>query len=156
MLEENIQKLLEKRFEEEDLQDCFITEIRLNGGKLEVFVDSDEHISFDTCRVISRFIESILDEKLWLGESYTLDVSSPGATKPLVNIRQYPKHVGRKVEVKTVEGEKYIGKFSKFEHDTVYVTYTETRKEKKKKIREEVEQAIPFESIKSCRIKISF
>lgn len=156
MVKEKLEALLEEFFKDEEWNDCFVTEVKQNNTKVEVFVDSEDYLSLDKCRKISRFLESHLDEKQWLGEKYTLDVSSPGATNPLVNKRQYKKHIGRKVEVKWGEQEKTKGKFEKFENDVVFVSYTKTTKQGKKKIKEEITDEIPFEQIKEFKIKLSF
>lgn len=156
MVREKIENLLEKRFEEDDFSDCFVTEIKQNNTKLEVYVDSDDNMSFDKCTKISRFLESHLDENGWLGEAYTLEVSSPGSTKPLVNIRQYPKHIGRKVEVKTTEGEKFKGELVEVKDETISVFFIKTKKQGKKKIKTEITEVIAYDQIEEIKVKISF
>jgi len=100
---EQIIALLDKKFEEEDFNDCFLVEAHHNNSKLELFIDSDSNITFTKCRKISRYLESFIDENGWLGEKYTLDVSSPGITRPLKFKRQYVKNIGRKMEIKLKE-----------------------------------------------------
>jgi len=102
--EEQIIQLLEEFFQESDLEDCFITELTVSGGKILVYVDSDTDMGFDKCRKISRYLEKHFDETQVFGEKYTLEVSSPGIGRPLKFKRQYIKNVGRKVEV-TLKGE---------------------------------------------------
>jgi len=95
-----IKDLLEARFQEEDMQDCFTIDVKLDKGKkLQVFVDSDEGITFQKCSRISRFLEAEIEGKKWLPENYRIDVSSPGADKPLKHKRQYKKHIGRELMV---------------------------------------------------------
>lgn len=92
MIEGRIIELLEQKFVEPDWQDCFVVEVKQHAtNKLEVFIDSDDSITFEKCRKISRYLEEFLDKYLWLGEKYTLDVSSPGISRPLVLKRQYQK-----------------------------------------------------------------
>ena len=64
---------------------------------VEVFADTDAGIGVDELARLSREIGFVLDE-LMPGK-YLLNVSSPGATKPLVLPRQYPRHVGRRVRL---------------------------------------------------------
>ncbi len=100
MVESKIAALLEQRFQEPDLSDCFTVEVALKpGNRLEVAFDSDSGVTFEKCKIVSRFLESHLDTEGWLGEKYMLDVSSPGISRPLVFLRQYPRNVGRTVEV---------------------------------------------------------
>ncbi len=64
---------------------------------VEVFADTDAGIGIDELAKLSREIGFALDE-LMPGK-YLLNVSSPGATKPLVLPRQFPRHVGRRVRL---------------------------------------------------------
>ena len=101
-VEGKITQLLEQKFKEEDYQDCFLVEVNLKGNnRLEVYIDRDEGLSISICKKISRYLEETLDSQLWLGEKYTLEVSSPGVDRPLKLRRQYIKNVGRNFEVKT-------------------------------------------------------
>ena len=101
-INERIENLLTEKFNgDPDFADCFTVEISLKPGKLlEVFVDADGPMDFMRCQKLSRFLESHLDENNWLGETYTLEVSSPGIGRPLKFLRQFIKNVGRTVEIK--------------------------------------------------------
>ena len=90
MIEDRIVELLGAKFEEEEFRDCFLVETKFHGNnKLEVFIDCDNGLTFEKCQKISRYLESFIDEKQWLGEKYVLDVSSPGIGRPLILKRQY-------------------------------------------------------------------
>ena len=91
-IEEEIRKVAEVRFSEEDLADCFILEIILKDKRVEVFADTDDGIKFWQCQKLSRAIEEYLDTSQVLGEAYTIEVSSPGVDKPLQLFRQYPRN----------------------------------------------------------------
>ena len=101
-----INQLLEEKYTADELfKDCFTVDIELKRGNiLNVFLDADSGIDFDKCRIISRYLEQMLDESLILGEEYTLEVSSPGLSRPLKFLRQYAKNVGRNVDVKLPNG----------------------------------------------------
>ena len=156
VVEAKITDLLEQKFKEEEFNDCFLVDLKLNNTKLEVYIDSDTGISFDTCRRISRYLEAYLDEEGWLGEKYTLEVSSPGATRPLTMKRQYPKHVGRKLEVSTLDDNKKEGTLIKVDEDSITLSAKVRIKEGKRKKTEVVESEIPFDQIVKAKIKISF
>lgn len=155
-LEEKIQDLLEEKLQEEEFADCYIVDIEHHGNRLEVYLDSDSGITFQTCRRISRYLESYLDEEGWLGEKYTLEVSSPGLSRPLKLRRQYIKNIGRKVEVKTHEGEKYEGTLQTVTEDKITLFYKERVKVGKRKQVQEVERELPFEEIKTTIVKATF
>lgn len=101
-----INQLLEEKYATDELfKDCFTVDIELKRGNiLNVFLDADSGIDFDKCRIISRYLEQMLDESLILGEEYTLEVSSPGLSRPLKFLRQYAKNVGRNIDVKLADG----------------------------------------------------
>lgn len=154
-----IERLLAEKFQEEEFSDCYIVEIEHPAdNRLNVFLDSDSGITFEKCRKISRYLESFIDEEGWMGEKYTLDVSSPGITRPLKLKRQYTKNVGRKVKVKTTnEDEKEVaGQLIEVTDEKIVVEYSERIKEGKKKRTVVIQKEIPFEEIKETKIQISF
>jgi len=77
---------------------------------LRIVVDGDDGVSLDDAADVSRDISALLDEASALGEvPYTLEVSSPGVDRPLIEPRHWRRAVGRLVKVKvagegTVEG----------------------------------------------------
>ena len=158
MIEQKIEKLLNEKFAEEAFQDCFIIEIKLSPGgtKLSVFIDSDSSLTFERCQKISRYLEKYLDEEQWLGERYTLEVSSPGIGRPLKFIRQYKKNIGRKVEVALKEGKTITGTLAATTEDSITVEAKTRVKEGKKKKTELVQTSIPFDNIKQTIVKITF
>lgn len=157
MVEEKIAKLVEQKFQEEEWDDCFLIETELKGGhKLNVFIDSDEGITLDKCRKVSRYLEAELDDKLWLGDKYTLEVSSPGVSRPLKMKRQYHKNIGRKLEVKLLAGGKEEGTLVETTEEYIVLEKRVKRKEGKKKINELATIQIPFEDIKETKVKVSF
>jgi len=157
MVETNITKLLEQKFEEPDFQDCFIIDIEIKGNsRLEIYLDSDTALPFSKCQKISRYLEAFIDKEQWLGEAYTLEVSSPGVRRPLMFSRQYPKHVGRKLEVKKTDGEKMTGILTKVSESAITIEWKERIKEGKKKKNIEIVKEVPFDQIEKAIVKISF
>jgi ribosome maturation factor RimP len=159
VIEEKTRDLLEKKYEEEDYKDCFTVEVKYNTAnkKLQVFVDSDSGMTFRKCQRVSRYLESFIDEESWMGEKYTLEVSSPGVDRPLVLPRQYKKNLGRRLEVEVKEEDKkYKGELIKADEEQIVLAFEKTRKQGKKKIKESVEMEIPYDQIKKAIVKISF
>ncbi|MEU0988017.1 ribosome maturation factor RimP [Streptomyces sp. NPDC005953] len=63
---------------------------------LRIIVDSDDGATLDACAELSRAISEKLDESDAMGEEeYVLEVSSPGADRPLTEHRHYVRAVGR-------------------------------------------------------------
>jgi ribosome maturation factor RimP len=102
-----VEGLLHDKFQEVEFSDCYLIEMDFSNAsnKLQVFIDSDSGFGFDKCRRISRYLESYFDENGTFGEKYTLEVSSPGLSRPLKLKRQYIKNVGRLIKIKTNNGE---------------------------------------------------
>lgn len=157
VVEDKITTLLEEKFREDAFSDCFLVDLKLHAhNKLDVFIDSDFGISFEQCQKISRYLEQYLDEEQWLGEKYVLEVSSPGISRPLSMKRQYPRNVGRKVEVKLQDGDKRSGTLKEVEENHIVLEEKVRRKEGKRKKTEVVETEIDFNSIKETKVKVSF
>lgn len=156
MIENKIEKLIDQAINELEYTDCFLVDLKLNNTKVEIFLDSDESVTFEKCRKISRKIEAVLDEKQWLGEKYTLEVSSAGVGKPLKFTRQYVKNIGRTLEIKKVDGEKLKGELVSADDDQVTIKFEETIKEGKKKKKIETVVDVPRIDIKESKIKVSF
>ncbi|GAB3651889.1 ribosome maturation factor RimP [Streptomyces sparsus] len=72
---------------------------------LRVVVDSDEGVQLDTCAELSREVSAALDEgDVMGGQPYTLEVTSPGADRPLTELRHYRRAVDRLVRFQLHEG----------------------------------------------------
>ncbi len=149
-LTDKIQAIIEERFQEPDLEDCFLVEVILNNTKLEIYIDTDEGVSFKKCQKLSRAVEAYLDESLAIGEKYTLEVSSPGIGRPLKFKRQYPRNIGRKIKLQLKDGSKIEGKFIAMENNILTI---ESKGQKKKEV---IKNEIEFESIESSKILITF
>ncbi|MFF7362551.1 ribosome maturation factor RimP [Streptomyces sp. NPDC008125] len=68
---------------------------------LRIVVDSDDGVELDTCAELSRSLSEKLDETDAMGEDeYVLEVSSPGADRPLTEHRHYVRATGRLVKFK--------------------------------------------------------
>lgn len=157
MIEDALTKLLESKFEEPDFSDCYIYEIKSDlSKKVVVYIDSDSYLDFRKCQQLSRYLEEHIDKNGWLGEKYTLEVSSPGLEKPLKFKRQYIKNIGRTINIKTNEDQELKGILKSVRDDDVVIEYTEKIKEGKKK--RTVTRTVPvlFENIKKTTVEISF
>ena len=70
---------------------------------LRVFLDKESGIEIDDCQWVSEQLEAKLDESNLIKDHYYLEVSSPGLDRPLKKERDFVRHAGDKVEVKTYE-----------------------------------------------------
>jgi ribosome maturation factor RimP len=93
-----------------------IAEIQLRGaGKgrlLRVYIDKPGGVTHGDCELISEKLGKLLDEEDAVpGESYTLEVSSPGIDRKLSKPRDFERVVGQKIRVavqEPIEGQKWF------------------------------------------------
>ncbi len=81
-----------------------IAEVQLLGGGkarlLRIFIDKPEGVSHADCEFISHHVGTILDvEDVIPGDSYTLEVSSPGLERKLSKPKDFERFVGKKAKV---------------------------------------------------------
>jgi len=155
---EKVTALLEDKFEEEKetYHDFFIVDIKMaTPNRMEVFIESDSNLYFQQLKRLNHYLQEHIDEAGWMGEKYTLDVSSPGIGALKIK-RQYFKNIGRKVEIRLNEGKPESGKLLAVDEQSVTIEQEKTIKEGKKKIKQIVETVIPFDNIKQTIVKISF
>jgi ribosome maturation factor RimP len=78
-----------------------------------------------------------------------MEVSSPGADKPLSMLRQLPKHIGRKLDILKVDGERLIAVFKALESETL-----ELEIPSEKKGRPGTPAVLAWSDIKELRVHI--
>ena len=154
----NITSLLSKKFEEEEFQHLFLIDVTVNerSGFIRVYLDGDHGVKFEDCQRMSRYLEEYLDADEDVDEKYTLEVSSPGVKRPLVNIRQYPQHIGRILVVTWKENGTESLLLKKVSESEVEFETLPAKKKKKKPAKEIRTFTASFDSIKEAIVKISF
>lgn len=94
-------------FELEDLDMARAARRRL----VRVTVDSDDGVGLDDIATVSRAVSAALDEHdHLLAGSYTLEVTSPGADRPLTRPRHWRRNRLRLVRVRGVDGTEVLGR----------------------------------------------
>jgi ribosome maturation factor RimP len=157
LMERITQLLAEKFATDADYADCFVVEITLDAKNLlEVFVDSDGPMDFARCQRLSRFLEGHLDENKWIGEEYTLEVSSPGIGRPLKFTRQFIKNVGRTLEITLADDSKEIGVLIKADENELVLEQKKRIEEGKKKKNVVVETTFEYSKIKQTIVMVVF
>ncbi|MFE9910306.1 ribosome maturation factor RimP [Streptomyces clavifer] len=80
-------------------------------GVLRVIVDSEDGVELDTCAELSRTISAALDETDAMGDGeYVLEVSSPGADRPLTEHRHYVRALGRLAKLTLTDGDELVAR----------------------------------------------
>ncbi len=68
---------------------------------LRVYIDKEGGVSIDDCEAVSRPLSDLLDEADPIEGSYTFEVSSAGAERPLKRPSDFQRFLGHPVLVKT-------------------------------------------------------
>lgn len=119
---------------------------------LRVFIDKENGVDIEECGLVSERLGEKLDEIDPITHNYFLEVSSPGAERPLKNQTDFQKAIGKNVFIKTYEpinGEKqFEGILNNFDGNTVIIEIKiKTRK---------VNVEIPYEKIAAARLAVTF
>jgi ribosome maturation factor RimP len=74
---------------------------RLSQGTLiRIYIDSPHGISLDDCERVSYQISGILDVQDPIPNHYTLEVSSPGAERPLFTLEHFKRFLSNRIDVR--------------------------------------------------------
>lgn len=73
------------------------------GWILRLYIDKEGGVTIDDCARISREVGRILDVENPIDFPYTLEVSSPGLTRPLRAERDFERCLNRRIKVKTLD-----------------------------------------------------
>ncbi|MEG0260961.1 MAG: ribosome maturation factor RimP [Lysinibacillus sp.] len=120
---------------------------------LRVYIDTPEgNIDIDQCSQVSERLSAILDEKDPIEQNYYLEVSSPGAERPLKKDVDFENAIGKYIYVKVYEPIKDLKEF--YGYLTSYDEHTLTLdvRIKTRKITVSIEQ----EKIALARLAIDF
>ncbi|MGL4337655.1 MAG: ribosome maturation factor RimP [Turicibacter sp.] len=119
---------------------------------LRVYVDTPEGIEIDQCADVAESLSEKLDELDFIADEYILEVSSPGAERPLKTKESVLASVGAYVNVRTYqaidEKKEFEGYLTQFADDVVSV---EIMIKTRKKLIE-----IPYDKIAKIRLAIKF
>lgn len=67
---------------------------------LRIYIDTEQGVTVSDCTQVSRQISAMLDVDEPLQGKYMLEVSSPGLDRPLFEIAQYEKQVGKRIKLR--------------------------------------------------------
>lgn len=136
--------------------DFFVVNISVEvGNKIKVQLDGMNGFPISECVNFSRHIEFSLDREV---EDFSLQVSSPGLTKPFRVFKQYEKNIGRNIKVIKTDGEKVKGELISASEEEIELKYiTKERLEgKKKKVEVTHEVNLPMSDIKEAKVELDF
>ncbi len=133
----------------------FLVDVNVKGNaghqKVLVFIDGDESFGIDECSAISHRLGDILEEKQWITENYTIEVSSPGVDKPLKFLRQYPKHIGRDMEIVMKDKARLVGKLAGVDAEFIIIVPAEGKQKNKEK---DAQVKLAFSEIEKAKVLV--
>ncbi|MDG2364997.1 MAG: ribosome maturation factor RimP [Methylococcaceae bacterium] len=118
------------------------------NGLLRIYIDAESGVVLDDCTRVSRQVSGVLDVEDPIKTVYQLEVSSPGAERPLFKVEHFQRFIGQKVQVNLfvpIEKRRNVIGFITSVNDAVIV------------IDEEDQQfEIPFKSISKANLVADF
>lgn len=119
---------------------------------LRVYIDKDNGVDIEDCGLVSEKLSEKLDELDPIPHNYFLEVSSPGAERPLKKDKDFQKAIGKNVFIKTyepIDGEKSF-EGTLLEFDGQHLKIEMKIKTRKKTIE------LPYEKVANARLAVTF
>ncbi|MDZ5076125.1 ribosome maturation factor RimP [Nesterenkonia sp. HG001] len=141
-----------------------LEEVDLASGPtttLRVVVDfaaGTEQVDLDTVAGLSEALSAVLDGADVLTEvaSYDLEVSTPGATRPLTEPRHFARNVGRLLEIEREEGAPVVARLEEVADDGVVVAEQRPAPKKGMPVKYGDPVEIAFDAIRRARVQVEF
>lgn len=136
--------------------ELFLVDMHIDAAShIRVVLDGDHGVTLEQCMQVSRHIEHNLDREK---HDFSLEVGSAGAASPLIQPRQYKKHVGRILNIITQDDETLKGTLTATDEECINLQW-KTREPKpvgkgKHTVTKEVN--LSFADIKKAVVQIQF
>ncbi len=153
MNQEKVRELLQEALQENE--SLYLIDLQfLANSKIKVIVDGDSGVQLNECVRISRKIEHNLDRE---EEDFSLEVTTPDISHPLMVKRQYVKNVNRILKVKT-EIEEIEGTLTEVTDENITLHWKAREPKPIGKGKHTVEKTVTlvYEDIKEAKVKIIF
>lgn len=148
-IESIVQDIVEPFLAEDGFELVDVEFVKESGNWfLRVFVDKEGGIDIDDCGKISEYLSAKLDENDPVIEPYFLEVSSPGAERPLRKPKDFYHAINENVFLSTYEAingmKEFEGKLISYDEETIVIEM------KQKKLE------LPVGKIASARLAVLF
>ncbi|WP_438350176.1 ribosome maturation factor RimP [Paenibacillus sp. FA6] len=144
-----VEEMIQPFMEEHDFELVDVEYVK--EGKnwfLRIYVDKEGGIDIDDCGLVSEYLSLQLDQNDPITDVYFLEVSSPGAERPLKKSADVVKAVGKDVLVTVYEAldglKEFEGRLLSFEDDVLVIEVGKKQHQ------------IPYEKVASARLAIIF
>lgn len=141
-----------------------LEEVELSSGAtttLRVVVDhatGTEQVDLDTVAAVSQTLSEVLDTSEVIADvdSYDLEVSTPGATRPLSEPRHFHRNVGRLLEIEHDAEPAFLARLQEVTADGVVVAEQRPAPKKGMPVKYLEPVLISFDSIRRARVQVEF
>ena len=109
-----------------------------NQKFVEIMIESSQGVTINTCADVTKIAQNIIKLDRLIDSDYSIEVSSPGINRPLLNIRDFIKYQGEKAFIelkrsinnqKRFTGEyKVINKKITFPDNTIEISIDDIKK----------------------------
>jgi len=106
---QKIRELLEPTLAHMGYEVYAVEQLGSGGRTLRISIDKPTGVTLGDCEQVSLVAGPILEQSELVGGPYTLEVSSPGAERPLRERWEYERFSGHKVNVRYRYGENSEG-----------------------------------------------
>ena len=158
-MQEDLEKKITGLVTQQLSPSLFLLDVSVKGSgrlKISVVLDGDEGVTIDECARISRRTGALLDEMDLVNVPFQLEVASPGVDQPLQLKRQYPRNIGRRVEVTLTNGSTHTGLLQDAGQEEILLLEEIVEKVGKKKKKREEAVRFNFEEIDKTTVLVSF
>ena len=138
--------------------DYFLVDVEMTpDGRIVIEIDHADGVWIEDCVELSRFLQEKLGEELG---DYELEVGSAGIGQPFKVVQQYYNHVGKEVEVLSIDGKKQQGILKEVADDglSFVVTVKEKQKQegKKRPVMVDVDKTFAMDAVKYTKYLLAF
>lgn len=138
--------------------DYFLVDVEMMpDGRIVIEIDHADGVWIEDCAELSRFLQEQLGEELG---DYELEVGSAGIGQPFKVVQQYRNHIGKEVEVLSLDGKKQQGILKEVSEDgqSFVVTIKEKQKQegKKRPVIVDVDKSFAMDEVKYTKYLLTF
>lgn len=110
-----------------------------------VYIDRTGGVSHQGCSEVSNQVGAMLDVESPIQGQYLLEVSSPGLDRPLFDIKQYQKQVGKRIKIRlhmpVMQRRNFVGVLQRVDEGQIYLLLEEGK-----------EVTLPFSDIEKANV----
>lgn len=96
-----------------------------------IYIDSPGGVTVDDCSKVSYQVSAMMDVEDPIQGSYSLEVSSPGIDRPLFELEQYQRYIGKRVKIRLYspvnQRRQFKGVLQSVQGEDIYLLTDETK-----------------------------